>query len=175
MIAAAGLDHVAVGTPTADEREAFSARISHLPPRDRAPYFLGGVFLGLLPRAAHPALKAFADTWRPDLVVREASEFAGAIVAEQSEIAHVRVSVSNGHSLTRTVAPFDKLRRAFGLEPTRADVCGARARSAHFPYPWNRRAVMVRIFHNSALRRPVRRSPPACRTGRLHLRNLAST
>ena len=132
-IAAAGLTHVPVGRPTAAERDACFAPVATLPPPERVPHILREFFVGLLPRRAFPALIAFARDWRPDLIVREAGEYAGALAAEVLGLPHARVSVSNGHALTRAIAPFDVLREEAGLAPDGgASLRRARAFSA-FP------------------------------------------
>ena len=116
-IAAVGLTHVPVGRPNEEEREAFSAKFDHLPQPERVPHVMSGLFLGMLPRAAFPKLMEFAKSWQPELIVREAGEYAGALAAEVLGIPHMRVSVSNGHTLKKAIAPFDELRREVGLVP----------------------------------------------------------
>ena len=128
-----GLIHVPVGRPTEEEKKVFFAKTDHLPPTERTPYLIGGLFVGLLPSAAYPDLKMFADDFQPDLIVREAGEYSGALAAEVLGIPHARVSVSNGHSMKMAFIPFDALRQENGLLPDNgASLRYARAFSA-FP------------------------------------------
>lgn len=59
---------------------------------------VGELFAGVDSRAAIPGLLDILETWRPTVIVREAYEFAGALVAELHGIPHVRV----GLGLART-------------------------------------------------------------------------
>ena len=131
--AAAGLPHIVVGRPTDAERDAFFSQFAHLPPLERNPVMGGGLFADLLPKKALPKLQACVDAWRPNLIVREAGEYAAVIVSALTGTPHVRVSVSNGHTFKTTVGPTDALRQEFGLKPDHGmSLRGARAFS-NFP------------------------------------------
>ena len=133
QIAAAGLPHIVVGRPTDAERDAFFSQFAHLPPLERSPVMGGGLFADLLPKKALPKLQACVDAWRPNLIVREAGEYAAVIVSALTGTPHVRVSVSNGHTFKTTVGPTDALRQEFGLKPDHGmSLRGARAFS-NFP------------------------------------------
>jgi UDP:flavonoid glycosyltransferase YjiC (YdhE family) len=133
QITAAGLTHLLVGAPSEEERSAFFSQVSLLPAPERALFFNRNFFAGLLPRKALPSLREFVDSWRPNLIVREAGEYGAVIVSALSGTPHVRVSVSNGHTFAGTIEPTDALRREFGLDPDQgAHLRSARAFSA-FP------------------------------------------
>jgi UDP:flavonoid glycosyltransferase YjiC (YdhE family) len=116
-IKAAGLEHVVVGGPTEEEHKAVFSKVGHLPPPERGPFINAELFAGLLPRTALPAMQKLVEEWKPDLIVREAAEYAGAIVSALTGIPHVRVSVSNGHTFSMAIGPLDKLREEYGLKP----------------------------------------------------------
>ena len=54
---------------------------------------VGVIFARLNVEAMLPTLRATIEEWRPDLVVREPSEFASAIAADELGVSHVRVAV----------------------------------------------------------------------------------
>lgn len=65
-----------------------------------------------------------AETWRPDVIVRERTEFGGAIAADALGISSVAVQVGNQSLLTPAVlaavaAPYNAARVALGLPPDR--------------------------------------------------------
>jgi len=80
-------------------------------------FLLRELFVGAWPRAALPKLRETVRDWRPNLIVREAGEYAAVIAADEAGIPHVRVSVSNGHTFRNAIAPFDALRAERGLTP----------------------------------------------------------
>ena len=81
---------------------------------------------GPAPLALARDVLAAADFWRPDLVVRDNSEFGGYLAAEVLGVPHASVAVGGGkaHELAAMLAaPLDEHRRSLGL-PT--DPAGAR-------------------------------------------------
>jgi UDP:flavonoid glycosyltransferase YjiC (YdhE family) len=117
QVAAVGLVHAPVGRPSDAALQAAFAREKDLPAERQEGYVVRKIFADLLPRAALPALRQTIRDWRPDLIVREAAEYAAVIAAAEAGIPHVRVSVSNGHSFRHAVAPVDVLRAEAGLAP----------------------------------------------------------
>jgi UDP:flavonoid glycosyltransferase YjiC (YdhE family) len=133
QVAAVGLVHAPVGRPDNAALQAAFACEKDLPAERREGYVIREIFADLLPRAALPALRQTIRDWRPDLIVREAAEYAAVIAAAEAGIPHVRVSVSNGHNFRHAVAPVDVLRAEAGLAPDNgASLRGARAFTA-FP------------------------------------------
>lgn len=59
--------------------------------KERAALYWRYVFAEHSPRALIPALLALASSWRPDVIVRDDTEFGGCIVAECLGIPHAAV------------------------------------------------------------------------------------
>jgi len=84
----AGLDH----------REALARFVAatpgwaEIPPLDRMRYQGPGLFAGVRARPMLADLGPIVHDWRPDLIIHESSEMAGAIAAEVAGIAHVEHS-----------------------------------------------------------------------------------
>lgn len=70
---------------------------------------VGEIFAGLDADAALPALRALADRWRPDVVVREPAEFASYVVAEERGIPHVQVNAGLDRMLDALMEPAQAL------------------------------------------------------------------
>jgi MGT family glycosyltransferase len=77
------------------------------------------VFGGVTARRAVPDLLALAETWRPDLVVHDSSEFGGVVAAELLDVPHAQVEVhatgSRPDTLRMVYEPLQRLRAGFGL------------------------------------------------------------
>jgi len=84
----AGLDQV-------DAQARFVAATpgwADIPPQDRMPFQFPGLFAGIrVPRMLED-LGPIVATWRPDLLIHDTAELAGAIVAESDGIAHAEHS-----------------------------------------------------------------------------------
>ena len=98
------------------ERARAAAPSSTAPPAP-APSVARDVFL---PHAAQrlPALLALAQGWRPDLIVREQTEYAGCLVAERLGIPHavLHISAWRGAAFDEPILPgLERLRAALGL------------------------------------------------------------
>ena len=65
---------------------------SPLPPAQGDLVVVGQIFAGLNVDAMLPTLERTIEEWKPDLVLREAAEFASAIAADRRGLRHVRVS-----------------------------------------------------------------------------------
>jgi UDP:flavonoid glycosyltransferase YjiC (YdhE family) len=130
----AGLEHVPTDRPSDAEQTEFFAQFKDVPPAVFNARAGSMLFADLLPRRALPATLAEVAAWRPHLIVREASEYAGAIVGEMTGTPHVRVSVCNGHTLRpASVEYIDAIRTDNGLAPDGgASIRAARAFSS-FP------------------------------------------
>lgn len=79
------------------------------------------LFNQFIPRAARdlPVLLALIRGWRPDLLVRETTEFAGCVAAERAGLPHAAVQISafRPHTHPSLVPSLDRLRAAVGLPP----------------------------------------------------------
>ncbi len=75
-------------------------------------------------RAALPGIQALVEQWRPDLVVRETSEFASYVVAEAVGIPHVQVAIGLASFEKRFLplleAPLAELGAETGIEGLRS-------------------------------------------------------
>jgi UDP:flavonoid glycosyltransferase YjiC (YdhE family) len=71
--------------------EAF-APTADMAPDEANAVVIGEVFGRLYAGAALPGVVAMIEAWRPDAVVRESYEFAGAIAADRLGLTHVRVA-----------------------------------------------------------------------------------
>ena len=106
--AGAGSDVLIVGPPTLKARGypfregaappdeilgPIWGRMPSLPPGQGDPVVIGIIFARLNVDAMLPTLLAAIVEWRPDLVVRETSEYASAAAAEQLGVPHARVAV----------------------------------------------------------------------------------
>ena len=69
------------------------ASMSSLPPAQGDVVVVGEIFAQLNVDAMLPTMEETIEEWRPDLIVREASEFASAIAADLHGVRHVRVAV----------------------------------------------------------------------------------
>jgi hypothetical protein len=120
-IARQGFDHVIQNAPTDAARADFAKQASSVPREKVGKLAMAQLFMGYLPRAALPGLIQFCRDWRPDLVLRESTEFSGLIAAEKAGIRHVRVEIVNGESeeaIATNYAPeIDALRDLVSLPP----------------------------------------------------------
>jgi len=84
------------------------------------------IFGGIRARRMVPDLLALAETWRPDLFIRDSSEFGTLVAAELLDIPHGTVEVFAAGARPRATAPvyepLQRLRASFGL--TERDIQG---------------------------------------------------
>ena len=117
----AGLAYLSFADPLERHLEPHWAAARAADPEEANEIVVGQIFGGVRARAALSGIEIAMDAWRPDVVLRESCEFAGAVAAEAREIPHARVGI--GLALTeafaiRTAAPvLDELRAWAGLEP----------------------------------------------------------
>jgi len=111
----------AVDDPPPAEMAAVYARLPEVTHDEANALVVSEVFARLDAGAALPRLREAISVWRPDIVVRETAEFAGAIAASLSGVPHARVGiglVSMERTLTDIATPnIDALRAAHGLGP----------------------------------------------------------
>lgn len=84
---------------------------------DRAALFWRYVFAEHSPKAMIPAILALASSWRPDVIVREDTEFGGCIVAECLGIPHAAVQTTafRPHFYASIAEPLNQRRSEVGL------------------------------------------------------------
>ncbi len=90
------------------------------PPEASTEEFFAAVFVRLTGSHMLPDLLALARHWCPDLIVRETTEFSGALVAETLGLPHaaVQVAAPSAYSpelLRQAAVPYNALRRQIGL------------------------------------------------------------
>jgi UDP:flavonoid glycosyltransferase YjiC (YdhE family) len=89
----AGFVHRPFADASEDDLKAVFGRLPGLSNFDANALVVGGVFGRIGAGAALPGMQALVEQWRPDLVVREAAEFASYAVADASGIPHVQVGI----------------------------------------------------------------------------------
>lgn len=94
--------------------------MSQLTGHDRQAWVTDNLFIRAAARPMLPDVLALAKEWRPDLVIRESSEFSGCVAAEALDIPHVSVAAAADAALDlrdQTAAALEPLRSAAGLPP----------------------------------------------------------
>jgi len=116
-----GLPFAPVDEPTRDQWMPLMERFGQLDIASADRAMIGRFFAGLDLRAELPALRALAESWRPDVIVRESWEFGSTLVGELHGIpvARVGLGVAEMEELTLTAAApeVDKARAEAGLPP----------------------------------------------------------
>jgi UDP:flavonoid glycosyltransferase YjiC (YdhE family) len=129
-VEAFGLPHIAAGLDwLTEDRSTWQAFPPMPPPGPEFAKFVVTVFADVTTAHMVPDLLGVARDWKPDLVVREAMEYGGAVVAERIGIPHVSVA-GNGYSAVDSPAvryfpgnrlmvaePMARHRAAVGLPP----------------------------------------------------------
>lgn len=121
-IAKHGFGHLVLKGPSDAEREALNERANSVPREEVGKFYMSEFFMGILARNFLPGLLDELTIWRPDLILRESTEFSGLIVAEKLGIRHVRFEIVNGESeesiATNYTEEMDALRSLVSLAPT---------------------------------------------------------
>lgn len=89
-----GLDVVPGTEPDARAAEELWSAFSTLPRREASILVERDWFAGLCLRAMLPDVERVVSDWRPDLVIRETCEYAGAVAADRAGIPHAQHGVS---------------------------------------------------------------------------------
>lgn len=124
VIVQAGFEPIALAEPTPAEIGRAFGRTPELSMEEANRRMLREVFAGVDARAALPGLRATAERWRPNLIVRETMEFASGVLAETFGIPHVQVAMSvasvEAAWLPEVDGPLRALGSARGLAALRA-------------------------------------------------------
>ena len=116
-----GLPHVGLADPPESAVGPLMGRLPELSFDEANRLMLGEFFGRIDTEAALAPLRALAARWRPDLIVREAWEYASTIVGAERGIPVVRVALGLVELEERTiemVAPaLDRIRTRSGLQP----------------------------------------------------------
>ena len=77
-----GFTHIALKGPTDEDRADLNERASRVPNEQAGKFYMREFFMGILPPAILPELLDALHDWRPDLILRETTEFSGLIAAQ---------------------------------------------------------------------------------------------
>ena len=80
------------GSPTREEVAPIWAQVAKMTHDEAGPVVVGELFCRLNSGALLPVVRAACDEWAPDLVLRDPTEFASAVAAEERGIRHVRIA-----------------------------------------------------------------------------------
>jgi UDP:flavonoid glycosyltransferase YjiC (YdhE family) len=121
LVGRLGFRYFPAGIPFAEASAAVQPRRAADPDGDQPLWLEREMFCGLLPARMVPDLLAIAGAWRPDLIVREATEAGGALAAELLGLPHASVEVGPFAASPFGADPdgvhLNRLRRALGLPP----------------------------------------------------------
>ncbi len=105
--------------PPADELGAVWSRVPTLSPDEQNEVVVGDIFGRLNTTASLPRLREACEQWRPDVVVRDPSEFGSALAAEAHGTPHARVGIglaaTEELALPLVASTLDELRASIGL------------------------------------------------------------
>ena len=92
-VTGAGFEHAPFADVAPEVMGPIFGRLPELSLEEANATVIGEIFGRLDAQAALPGVMAVIDGWRPDLVVREPSEFASLVAAERAGIAQVQVAI----------------------------------------------------------------------------------
>ncbi len=97
------------GSPTREQVAPIWSQVATLRHEEAGPVVFGELFCRLNSGALLPGVRAACDEWAPDLVLRDPTEFASAVAAEERGIRHVRIAhglaAGEAGALQLTAAP----------------------------------------------------------------------
>jgi UDP:flavonoid glycosyltransferase YjiC (YdhE family) len=118
-VAGAGYAYWRFDEPPPDELGQVWSRVATVSADEANVIVIRDIFGRLDATASVPRLRRACDEWRPEVVVRETSEYGSAIAAELSGIPHVRVGIGLASleelALGIVAETLDDLRRSVGL------------------------------------------------------------
>jgi len=100
--------------PPAHEQAAIWERFSSAPREETSGLIDRELFGRLCTAAMLPTMEAACHDWQPDLVVREASEYASAVAAERGGVPHVQVAISLAEIEASVIALVAAVLRPYG-------------------------------------------------------------
>jgi UDP:flavonoid glycosyltransferase YjiC (YdhE family) len=117
-----GLAFRALAEPVPSELDAIQERLSSLPADDAPQAAIQDMFVRSYAAAALRDMLLLTKTWRPDVVLRESTEFASSLAAERRGVPQVRIgfalSSANEDWILALAAPaLDELREHLELPP----------------------------------------------------------
>jgi hypothetical protein len=119
LVERASLPYFALADPPDDERDAAMAGFARLTNDEQGVIMLRDIFAGIYVRSSLPGVRRAVDRFRPDMILREPTEFAGLLAAERRGIAHGRIGIWAAENTTWSlplVAPvLDAHRAGLGM------------------------------------------------------------
>jgi UDP:flavonoid glycosyltransferase YjiC (YdhE family) len=117
-----GLAYRPVAEPVPSELDAVHERLRSLPGEDSAEPAIQDMFVRTYAAAALRDMVRLIESWRPDVVLRESTEFASCLAAERCGVPQVRIgfalSAANEDFILALAAPaLDELRSHIGVAP----------------------------------------------------------
>jgi hypothetical protein len=114
-----GLDLHACSDPAEEDIARLVGSLAELGQREGHAHMMSEGFARVAARAVLGDVVAVVDRWRPDVVVRESQEYAGALAAERAGVPHVRVALGlaaqEDETLSTAATVVDELRIELGL------------------------------------------------------------
>ncbi len=133
VVESAGYPFWRVDDPPEDELSDVWSRVPALSPDEQNMVVVREIFARLNATASVPRLAEACARWRPDVVLREQSEYGSAVAAELNRVpcARVAVGLASMEELALGIAAgaLDELRRSVGLPP---DPRGQTVRDSYF-------------------------------------------
>jgi UDP:flavonoid glycosyltransferase YjiC (YdhE family) len=117
-----GFEYRPVAEPVPSELDAVHDRLRSLSNDDSAEPAIQDMFVRTYAAAALPDMYRLVKSWRPDVVLRESTEFASCLAAELCGVPQVRIgfalSAANEDWILALAAPaLDELREHLGITP----------------------------------------------------------
>jgi UDP:flavonoid glycosyltransferase YjiC (YdhE family) len=121
MVAAAGLDHHPLPDPPQDGRGPLFDKARHMDPHAANVMVVSDIFVRIDTRAAYAHVVAAVESFRPDVMLIEATDFAAALAAEATGTPAVTIAITLARlreTLAEPVdAALDEVRADLGLPP----------------------------------------------------------
>jgi UDP:flavonoid glycosyltransferase YjiC (YdhE family) len=115
----AGLPYIALADPPDAERDAAMAGFARLTNDEQGVIMLRDVFANIYARSSIPGVMRAIEDFRPDMILREPTEFAGLLAAERRGIPHGRIGIwateNNTWSLPLVAPVLDAHRARLGM------------------------------------------------------------
>ncbi|HEY3673926.1 MAG TPA: glycosyltransferase [Acidimicrobiia bacterium] len=93
MVAVAGYDFSPGGEPAESLIAPIRERLPIAPPREAAVVANRDLFAALATDAMLPSMRALVESWRPNLIIRDPSEYASAIVAQEAATPVAQIAI----------------------------------------------------------------------------------
>lgn len=119
-VEAAGFRWIRAGVENDDpEMAVVRARMQELRGVEQLKFIYDKIFAGIRPRRLVPELLALAESWRPDLFVRDSREFGALVAADLLDAPYATIEVhaagARPQATSMLYEPLQRLRASFGL------------------------------------------------------------